>query len=215
MSNLKKALNIVSHFKSFRTLVSFYSQGYLYEEGWFHSLERQSPVRNNGDPIPWVTYSFIDFIQQRLTKDIRMLEFGSGNSTLFYAARVGKLYSVEHDLGWYEKTKSIIPQDVTLAHIPLAYGDSYSKYATNINEPLDIIIVDGRDRVNCAKESVGALSETGVLVLDDAERAEYAEAISFLQECGFRKIDFWGVAPGVFNKKSTCVFYRAKNCLNI
>ena len=43
------------------------------------------PIDKNSNPLPWVTYGFIDFISERLNKSIDVFEYGSGNSTLWYA----------------------------------------------------------------------------------------------------------------------------------
>ena len=79
----------------------------------------------------------------------------------------------------------------------------------------DIIIVDGRDRVNCVKNSIDKLKENGIIILDDSERKEYNEAKEFLFYKGYKKIEFWGIAPGVFYNKCTTVFYKEHNCFGI
>lgn len=107
-----------------------------------------------------------------------------------------------------------VPSNVSITHAPLD-GGKYAAFGSSIPVPADLIIVDGRDRVNCVKGSVGALSGAGIMVLDDSERNEYREAIDFLLSKGFRKIDFWGIAPGIFFKKCTTLFYRDNNCVGI
>ena len=83
------------------------------------------------------------------------------------------------------------------------------------NKLYDIIIVDGRDRVNCCLNSVLKLKPSGVIVLDDSDRIAYSKGINGLLEQGFRKIDFWGISPGYINKKCTTIFYKAQNILGI
>ena len=75
--------------------------------------------------------------------------------------------------------------------------------------------MDGRDRVQCCYSAVNALSQEGILVLDDSERIDYREAIDFLVKERFKKIDFWGISPGFFYRKCTTVFYRPNNILAI
>ena len=84
-----------------------------------------------------------------------------------------------------------------------------------LEEKFDIIIVDGRDRVNCCKQAVEALTESGVVVLDDSERTGYWEGIDFLLKNGFKQLSFSGISPGLFYLKSTSVFYKTNNCLSI
>ncbi len=201
--------------RKLRSLLSFGIKGYLAEIGWLKAFDQRSPVDENGDPIPWVTYSFIDFIKPRLRHDQRVFEFGSGNSTLFYAKYCGSILSVEHDRNWFDKIGSTMPENSRLIYQPLTPGGSYSQAPPDTGERFDIIIVDGRDRVNCCKNSIDALSERGVIILDDSERSKYAEAIDFLTGQGFRHIAFSGISPGFFYYKSTSVFYRDGNCLGI
>jgi spermidine synthase len=79
----------------------------------------------------------------------------------------------------------------------------------------DVIIVDGRDRVNCCKQAVAALSKNGVVVLDDSERDFYSPGIAFLKKQGFKELAFSGISPGLFYYKTTSVFYKTDNCLGI
>jgi predicted O-methyltransferase YrrM len=52
------------------------------------------------DQIPWVNYTAIDMLRRILRPDMRVFEYGTGGSTLFFARRTAVLVSVEHDSGW-------------------------------------------------------------------------------------------------------------------
>jgi precorrin-6B methylase 2 len=198
-----------------KTLLSFGLKGYLSEIGWFKAFETKSPIGRNSEPIPWVTYSFIDFIADRIQKDHTVFEFGSGNSTFYYAQRAQKVVSVEHDKAWYEKISAAKPLNSEMIFCELQKDGDYSKMPESMGLKFDIIIVDGRDRVNSCYHSLTALSEKGVIVLDDSERENYAAAISFFKKQGFRELSFSGISPGLFYRKSTSVFYKDNNCLGI
>lgn len=201
--------------RKLKALLSYGVKGYLAEIGWFKAFESKSPVDIDGDPIPWVTYSFIDFITDRIQKSQYVFEFGSGNSTIFYAKRTKKVVSVEHDKDWFEKIKSSVPSNSELVFSDLEYGGKYSKIPLGYSHKFDLIIVDGRDRVNCCKNCLEALTETGVVILDDSEREQYQPAIDFLMVKGFKHLSFSGISPGFFYRKSTSVFYKSENCLGI
>ncbi len=198
-----------------RTLLAFNDKGYLDEVGWFNAFDSKSPVDSNNQPIPWVTYSFIDFIKERLKKQHTIFEFGSGNSTFFYSKLAGIVVSVEHDKDWFEKINTTKPENAELIYCELVRDGDYCRMPIKLEEKFDIIIVDGRDRVNCCKQAVSALSENGVVVLDDSEREFYREGISFLVSKGFKELPFTGISPGLFYRKSTSVFYKPDNCLDI
>jgi hypothetical protein len=198
-----------------KELLGFKTGGYLYDIGWVNSIKTQTVVDQLNNPLPWVTYPFIQFIAQRLNNTLEIFEFGGGNSTLYYAGRAASVNGVENDGFWYDKIKNTMPLNVKLFYCELVYGEDYCKYAIKTNKEYDIVIVDGRDRVNCCINSLAALKSTGVIVLDDSERKNYAPALNFLADNGFKKIDFWGIAPMVNYLKCTTIFYRDNNCLGI
>jgi hypothetical protein len=189
--------------------------GYLVEEGWWNAFRAKKPFRNNNEPIPWVTYSFIHFIENRLNKDISVFEYGSGASTAFYAKRVKRVVAIEHDKEWYETIMKNVPENANIRLIGLSYDGNYCRAINGEKEKFDIVSVDGRDRINCVKNCLNQLSDCGIIILDDSERAQYQTALSFLKENGFKQLEFWGISPGLFYKKCTSVFYRERNCLNI
>ena len=215
MSKIAALLKVVSQPKRLKALLSFNHKGYLRDIGWFKAFDTRSPVDELGDPIPWVTYSFIDFIKGRLNKQHTVFEFGSGNSTFFYAKNAGIVVSVEHDKSWYDKIVSTKPENSEMIYCELKRGGDYANMPVKLGEKFDIIIVDGRDRVNCCMRSIDALSPNGVVVLDDSEREKYRPAVEFLSKNGFKRIPFSGISPGLFYLKSTSVFYRDDNCLGI
>lgn len=186
--------------------------GLLLEEGWFESFKTKTPVDKNGKPIPWTTYSFIDFIRPRLMKTHSIFEYGSGYSTLFFAPRVSSVTSCEHDRSWYGDMQKKIAANCSLIY---AEGDAYEKSIIATGKTYDIIFVDGIRRNECIFTALPYLTNEGVLILDDSERPEYSEGRKHLTDEGFRCIEFYGVAPGILFKKSTTVFYRPDNTLKI
>jgi hypothetical protein len=215
LSKLKALATLLSKPDRLAALLSYGHKGYLTSIGWFRAFDTKQAVDGKGEALPWVTYSFIDFITSRLNKSQTVFEYGSGSSTLFYAQRVGKVVSVEHDESWYHKIAGTKPQNAEMIFTKLERGGEYSKKARLLGTKFDIIIVDGRDRVNCCIESIQALSPSGVIVLDDSERPEYEQARSFLKENQFKELSFSGISPGLFYLKATSVFYRTENCLDI
>ncbi len=198
-----------------RFLLSVGVKGYLAEIGWFKTWHCKSPLDENGNPIPWVTYSFIDFIKTRIKKEHRIFEFGSGNSTFFYAGLAGEVVSVEHDQAWFNKISDKKAENAKMIFCRLTPDGDYCRTPLAGKDKFDIIIVDGRDRVNCCMHAVNALSENGVIVLDDSEREFYQSAVHSLQNQGFRHIEFTGISPGLFYRKATTIFYKGDNCLGI
>lgn len=216
MSNkLQLLYKVFTSPKRLRTLLSFNEKGYLDEIGWFNAFDTRSPLDVEKKPIPWVTYAFIDFIKERLTKDLTIFEFGSGNSTHFYAKYAASVIAVEHDKKWYERIVTLKADNAELIFCKLERGGDYCRMPVALGKKFDVIIVDGRDRVNCCKQAVDAVSANGVIVLDDSEREFYNDGVEFLKDKGFKQLSFSGISPGLFYLKATSVFYRPNNCLNI
>jgi hypothetical protein len=215
LSTLKALTTLIAKPNRLKALLSYGHKGYLNSIGWFTAFDKKQAVDGKGKALPWVTYSFIDFIKERINKTQHIFEYGSGSSTIFYAERAGSVTSVEHDKGWFDKVKNTSPANAEMIFCQLEKDGEYAKKATLLGKKFDIIIVDGRDRVNCCKYSVDALSENGVLVLDDSEREVYHPARVLLKAQGFKEISFSGISPGLFYEKATSVFYKQDNCLGI
>lgn len=215
MNKLQALKTLLAKPQRLKALLSYGHKGYLHSIGWFRAFDEQQAIDKEGNPLPWVTYSFIDFIKTRLNKNLQVFEYGAGSSTLYYAKRVGKVVSVEHDENWYKKIVGSKPENSEMIFTELITDGAYAKKAAALNEKFDIIVVDGRDRVNCCRHSINALTEAGVIVLDDSERPAYGDARHLLKMAGFRELSFSGISPGLFYAKATSVFYRTNNCLGI
>lgn len=189
--------------------------GPLREDGWFRSFREKAPVDATGNPLPWITYPAIEFLARRVNKEMSVFEYGCGASTLWWAPRVKEVVSIEHDKDWFGIVASRAPQNVDLHHIPLTEGEAYSRAVGTYRNRFHLVVIDGRERVRCAFHSLDALTEDGVIIWDNSDRAEYQQGYEFLLSHGFRKIEFIGYAPGCIDKTETTFFYRDQNCLGI
>ena len=188
--------------------------GYLKESGWLKSRHAGVPVDNQGHPLPWFTYPSIDFLKDRVSKDMDVFEYGAGNSTLWWADRVGQVVTCEHDENWYKRMFDLVPDNVALHHLSVNGGE-YASMILRHQSEFDIVVIDGKDRVTCAKNCLPSLKEGGVIVWDNSDRDGYAEGYEFLLQNGYHRRDFEGMGP--INRKpwNTSIFYRMDNCLGI
>jgi len=212
---IKTVLKLLSEPKVLYSLVSFRSFGYLLETGWFESFKSGEPVDADLKPIPWFAYSAIDLLKERLNDSLSLLEFGSGNSTLFFAERTKKIISLEHNKNWHQKISSKLPENVELIYTSSATEKEYLQPLVENNLKFDVIIIDGIYRNECIMNSINHLSERGVIILDDSERQDYKAGTKFLIDSGFKQLSFSGIAPGIFFRKCTSIFYRVNNCLSL
>lgn len=58
--------------------------------------------------IPWIVPEATIFLKGLLTKDMSVLEFGSGGSTIFFARRTKNVVSYENNIEWYDAVKLIL-----------------------------------------------------------------------------------------------------------
>jgi len=161
-----------------------------------------------------MNYAVIAFLEDRLNKEMTLFEYGSGNSTLFFAKQVGRVVSVECDQSWHDYVKDSLPANVELLLAPKG-GDEYVQIIDKQDEKFDVVIVDAEDRVACMTYADRCLSDAGVLLLDDAAPENFGDGIDTLLARGFRRLDFEGLKPGSVRCYRTTIFYRPGNCFGI
>lgn len=211
----KTIIQLVSEPKVIRLLISMRSFGYLLETGWLNTFKKGNPIDSNFKPIPWFTYSAIDFLDGQLRPDFTLLEFGGGNSTLYFAERMKGVVSFEHDSAWYNKLQLKVPQNVELILTSSESAEEYLSKSKNLMKRFDLVVIDGLFRNECLSSSMNLINNNGIIILDDSERSDYEDGIRVLIDIGFKKLDFTGIAPGIFFKKCTTIFYRDNNVFDI
>ena len=190
------------------------SPSYLKDVDWFRTINENINIFNN-EIVPWMSFSFLEFITPRLKKDLSIFEFGMGSSTEFFSNKCKKVVSVDHDNDWYHSTKSNLESKDNIELNFRELDNGYQECINENDEEYDIIIVDGRKRMNCLKNSLNNLSVTGVVILDNSDRKKYFEAFEYMKNNGFREITISGLVIAHYMKSSTTVFYRPNNCLNL
>lgn len=215
LDKIKTLLILIFEPRLVRALLFSRHNGYLVDTGWIKSFLSKEPLDNNGNPIPWLSYPAIYFLSERLNKNMLLFEYGSGNSIIYYSQRVNKVISVEHNKVWFDRIKNRLNNNAEIIFKEINEDGNYCRIIKSTNEKYHVIIIDAEDRVNCIKNCLDNLTDDGVIILDDSDRKEYTDGIEHLIKKGFRQITFWGIAPGSFHNKSTCVFYRRNNCLDI
>lgn len=206
----------ITHPQSLKMMIALKESGYLYDEGWFRSLDEKRPVDKDGNPIPWFTYPAIEFLKERLTKEMTVFEYGSGSSTLFFAERVKEIISVETNKEWFNKIVNKLPSNARLIFYDQNnFNCSYPEVIKTTNSKFDIIIIDAIEREEVIYWAEKSINDRGVIILDNSDRLEYQNGIEFFNQKKFRKIDFWGIQAAYINKTCTSIFYRSDNCLEI
>ena len=175
--------------------------------GWLTSVSSGRPVNAQGEPIPWLTYSAIDFLDLIVKPDWLVFEWGAGNSTRWWANKISHVYAMESNAAWFNEVKANLPENSTIFH-----KTSEEEYVNFINtfedNFFDVIVIDADFRNQCAKVSVPKLKHNGFIVFDNSDVTDYDEGVLFLNNQGFYRIDFWGLIPSYLYKNCTSIFYR-------
>lgn len=109
----------------------------------------------------------------------------------------------------------MVPDHVKLIFRAQDVDGEYCRSICSTDEKYDVVIVDGRDRVNCIKQSIASLSPSGVILLDDSQRNSYQEGINFALTNEFKALNIEGLKATGSGIDRTTIFYRKGNCLNI
>ncbi|NEP42454.1 MAG: sulfotransferase family 2 domain-containing protein [Okeania sp. SIO2H7] len=155
--------------------------GYLNPEGEVTVKALRKKLRKR----PGFTEGAIKFLKNffKENPDAKVLEFGSGGSTMWLSKLAGKLVSVEDDVEWYSRVKKGLRRQgrenkVDLRLLAKPYYEVCKEFS---KAEFDLVIVDGSDRFQCLKASVRVLKPGGILMLDDAERKVGKKAQKMLE----------------------------------
>lgn len=176
----------------------------LYGQGLFMSMLRDKPIGRNGEWIPWFTYPAIEYLKQFDVSDKRVFEYGSGNSSIFWARRAREVVAVESDSQWYRYVSSIRPPNLVL--LLETEKEGYVSSICLQDGKFEVIVIDGKWRHACVDVCTHYLNEGGMIILDNSDR--YAEACRQIRNNGFFQIDFNGFGPINGYTWTTSIFIR-------
>lgn len=159
--------------------------------GWKRSFNEGRPLDGDGLPIPWYTYPAIEFIRALQLSECRIFEYGSGNSSAFWASRAKQVVAVENDSVWADEVRAMNIKNLTV--ITSESQADYVKAPLAIMESFDVVIIDGRYRKDCADVAAGIVGDDGMIIFDNADW--YPEACELIRSKGWFQIDFSGLGP--------------------
>ncbi len=133
------------------------------------------------------------FIEKFLSKDDVLLEWGSGNGTIYFSGLVNKVVSIEHDEKWVNQIKKVIDayniENIEIhnvpAHspnpIPCRYEQfrDYIEYPKKNNIKFTKILIDGRARKYCAKSIYEKTNKNTVIFIHDFNRSDYKKVLKY------------------------------------
>ncbi len=168
---------------------------------------------------PWWPYDAAAWLREHLPRSARVFEYGGGGSTLWLEDLGAAVTVVEHDEAWSRQLSQALRPDTQLLSTPVdaagcvgsaASDGFFDSYVAAIDaQPdagLDLVIVDGRARVECVRRAIGKVRADGLLLLDDSDRARYQPAVALL--AGWERHVFTGLKPGYPVPAQTSIWRR-------
>jgi hypothetical protein len=182
---------------------------FAYQTGYWRSAFKRAALSKNNTPLPWYTYPSIDFLKYRNYEDKVVLEFGGGQSTLWWAERAKNVVTLEGDKEWYEKIKGNMPDNVTLSYVSMEsrevnVNQVIESLANNGYDKYDVIIIDGLHRFEMIDIAINHLKEDGIIICDNAEGYGFYDGFKGKE---LSRVDFFGNAPGTVLPHSTSIYF--------
>jgi len=186
-----------------------------YYSGHFKSSLSLKSFDRHGKPLPWLTYPANDFLMTRDFSESSVLEFGGGNSTLFWASNAKSVVTLDENVDWVKYLRKKIPTNVTLFNVVKdrsAQVMPVREILSNVGEKkFDLVIVDGMNRQQMFLIGLEYLSSKGMIVCDNSDTTDYSIVWNSegTEKFNFHKVDFYGHAPGVIEPQCTSVLFSA------
>lgn len=185
------------------------------------------------DQQPWILQEAVDFMTNSLEKESHVFEWGSGGSTAYFSNLVKHVTSIEYNPKWHEQVKFflsqnhienvdlhlILPQEIKSVepvssnyrtnspdHINSHFADYVQVIDKFEDNFFDLVLVDGRARVDCINHSMSKVKPGGWLVLDNAERSFYNVADEIMSS--WYKQEYFGFVPYIKQYCKTTIWRK-------
>jgi hypothetical protein len=171
-------------------------------------FERFKKINKNTyltNPEPWLTFTAIDFIKERVKEGLKILEWGSGSSSLWFDQNGCVVTAIEHNEEWANIVKGMKYENINV--IFEKEKSDYVKPEINFST-INIFLIDGIYRNECASYLVeliksGEILSGAMIIFDDTSRLEYQESIQSLTKCCQEVYHFTGISNIVIDKMTS------------
>lgn len=183
---------------------SFYSLTKLPYVAKTYFQAKRSPIMPN--PVPFLVMDAIRYLGEMVKPDMKVMELGGGNSSLWFLSKGAKLTTYEHDIHWAQMVYDTVDKN------PSKYNqDKFElrvmKGASTLNDMIkqddasyDIILIDSMNeftrRNDCIRIAMKKIKPGGWLVLDNSDNPVNWKGAELLE--GKDMIRFTGFGPMAF-----------------
>ena len=155
--------------------------------------------------LPLIALPATRFLRQNLQPKMKVFEWGSGMSTLWYEGHCAEIHSVEDQYEWYRRVQ-VGTRRATVYYLKdRAYVDKIREFPDGY---FDLISIDGGARLACLE---AALEKGGApwLLLDDTDSPDLSVVVSRVSGLsGWEPHRFTGFSPGQFYVQETTILRR-------
>ncbi|MFL6210392.1 MAG: O-methyltransferase [Pyrinomonadaceae bacterium] len=118
--------------------------------------------------LPWLSFQVISRLEQILTPQAKVLEFGSGNSSLWLVERCGLLVTIDNDPEWHQWLAARLQAPNVEARLRVE-RDDYLNVDDYPDKFFDLVIVDGRWRDLSAERALRKVRPGGYVYIDNTD----------------------------------------------
>lgn len=164
---------------------------------------------NLGDisPVGWFTYPFLEHIQGCDISKLRIFEWGGGNSTIMWARRCKEVVTIENDDSWADFLKKNTVNYKNIHFFLAKEHNLYIRYILDYIDNIDIVLIDGKWRYECAAMTLRNVSQDVLIILDNSEWCP--ETNKLFQSHGYARIDFPGFGPSNQFTWCTSIYFKS------
>ena len=172
----------------------------LEERGVIESVEKMEPINKN-EPQPLLTFSFMDWFQSHDFAEYQLIEFGSGNSTLYFSKFFNEVYSYENNIEWFLKLKDTLPKNV---HYELV--NNWDTLPACFVKEKSVLLVDVAGNRYKIVEKLLDVNYSGLIILDNSD--SFPNTVKLLLERGYKEIPFYGSKLTQPYDSCTSIFFK-------
>lgn len=170
------------------------------DRGFFCDNDLQQ-VSDGKIQLPLLTWSFLDYIATRQLGDQRLIELGSGNSTIWFGKKFQHVSSYETDSKWATEVSKFLPKNVEMKLIDLPLLESAE---INLSSADWLLIDFAGNRTKFIFSMLKKGFKPGYVILDNAEW--YRNGAALLTAEGYTEIPFFGFKSGQTWVSCTSIF---------
>lgn len=162
------------------------------------------------DLKPWWVYRAVSEVEKVLLPTDKVLELGSGYSSLWLAQRCKSVYSIE-ETGYWSQRVSSQAYTLGLRNLKIATGRTKQLFENALQTDPDwtVVVIDSpRDRLQCFKELLRLERKPRLIIYDDTDKQENREALDSVQN--YNIYSFRGFKPQTLHVCETSLF-KLKN----